>query len=191
MLIRAAIPLAVLSAYYAVRAGAWQHVQTLSCQSNLQQLSRAMSMYVEDWNQVMPPRPPAGGDFMAAKWSAKPVRLGHRQAYHIAMDQPGPLWIYCKNASLARCPVDPDNQRYTYDAGAHSSYDWNMELSGKSLREVSGQPMIWDKGPWHRISLLNGSGRNVSRTPGVGAPYWITESGFQALLQAQVIPATR
>lgn len=181
----------VLLAYFGLRANAW-HAQTLECQRRLRLLTLAMSLYLEDSDHLMPPRPPVGGDWVASQWGARPAWPGAHGAYRARPDRLGPLSNLMEDISLARCPADPDYRRRSYEAVAHSSYEWNLRLAGKRADDVIGQPLVWDKLPWHRDSRTRG--RNMCafwgglRGP---APYWLPESEFQALLQAQVIPAAR
>jgi hypothetical protein len=151
-----------------------ERARVSSCQSNLRQLQLAAQEYAQDYDDHLPPRPAPDGDFVAFHWSAVSMDMGLRHSYHIAAPAGGPLWDYAKNACINRCPSDPDNFVNSYAAGAHSSYRWNIALSGKLLEDVPGKPLAWDRAPFH------GGARNVIRTGGQAET--LPEQGFQALV---------
>lgn len=157
-----------------------------ACQSDLRLLASSMAMYAIDWDGHMPRRPKEG-DFMGT-W--KPLHgegLG-RHFVKAVVDVPGPVEPYCKNSDVGRCPSDPDNSKDTYEAQARSSYEWNLELCGKRYDDVIGKPLVWDKGPWHRLKRAGPAGRNVAfvtRFDRGGAAEWavrwMSEAEFEAM----------
>lgn len=158
-----------------------EHARLVSCQSNLRHLQTAATSYTQDWDGHLPPRP-TEGDWFGRRWQAYPLRIGltRRVSYRRGPSEPDIFWPYMKNMGVLSCPSDPDNRRAPDPAGVRRSYAWNYALAGKLLADVPGQPLAWERAPFHR------HGRNLVWT---GAdetrPKWLAEGDFQALRLTQ------
>jgi Protein of unknown function (DUF1559) len=145
-----------------------------SCASNLKQLSVAVLSYTQDYDEHFPLKPRPGNDWMvsnreAVRW-ARPVPGGR----WFDVPPEGPLMDYAKNWQLIVCPSDPQYRQGTaWRLHLSSSYLWNDNLCGKLVTECQGQPLVWDREPWHQ------NGRNVAY---VGQNvHWLPEADFQQL----------
>jgi hypothetical protein len=160
-----------------------EEARRTSCQSNIHAWQTALTMYIQDWDERMPLRPSAGGDFIAARGRLSPNQWGK-----LMPDPPGPLFTYVKNGGLCCCPSDPEIRRADGRHGARPSYEWNLDLCGKRYEDAVGKPVVWDRRPWHRAGEWREAGRNVAfiaRPDRTGASRtgvrWVEESEFQAM----------
>lgn len=143
-----------------VRLPAREKARQSACAANLKQISLAAIQYAQDYDGRFPIKPRPGGDWVARSWAARPM---HGSRYHLYAPSGGPVWDYAKNTCINRCPSDPDNRSRGYAAGAHSSYLWNDALCGKLIDDCTGQPLVWDREPWHshqrNVAFTNGQVR--------------------------------
>jgi len=151
-----------------------ESARMVSCQANLKQMALAATAYTQDYDGHLPPRPKEG-DWFGRRWRSQPSHGNRGQTfYKRGPAEPDIFWPYLKNMGILSCPSDPDNQREVAPAAVRSSYDWNHALSGKLLKDVSGQPLVWDRAPFHR------RGRNVGQAS--GTVWWTTEKDFQDVM---------
>ena len=78
--------IAILAAFlFPLFASAREKARQTSCLSNLKQLGLGVTMYCQDYDEIMPINGPHGGDITTKWWS-------------------GRIYPYVKNAQLYRCP---------------------------------------------------------------------------------------
>jgi len=126
----------------------WSHrdperPRRISCQANLRQIGYAVTMYCADNDGlVWPPLPP---------------------------DRPFPtsLLSHLGNQQLLVCPSDRGGMNRP---PGYTSYAVNGPLLGRPYMQVTGQPFVWDREPWHY------NGRNV--LPVDAKPKWMKEKDF-------------
>lgn len=161
-------------AWLVVVLPAREKARSISCQSNLKQMCLAASAYAADNDGHLPPRP-REGDWFGRQWRSTPWNGNRGQViYRRGPAEPDIFWPYLKNMGMLCCPSDPDLRQEGAPAMARSSYEWNYALSGKVLKDVSAQPLVWDRGRFHK------GGRNVGRA--AGTVEWTSEKDFQALV---------
>lgn len=126
-----------------------------SCAWNLKQLSLAALMYAQDYHEYFPLKPRSGGDWTVWHFNARTWD-----------ERAGPLAPYMEDGRLDLCPSDRTDTR-SFNANPRSSYVWNDALCGKLVDDCTGQPLIWDREPWHRhqrnVSYATKTGNSVVR----------------------------
>ena len=144
-----------------------------SCASNLKQLALATLQYVEDYDGHLPLKPRPEGDWVFSNYGAvRWERPGPGGRFFDVLPT-GPLMPYAKNWQLPFCPSDPQCTplKVAWRPPRHGSYFWNDGLCGKLVDQCKGQPLAWDREPWHN------NGRNVAYVD--GHVKWLPETRFQ------------
>ncbi len=156
----------------------------LACQANLRDLQLALAMYAQDNDGFFPLRPPPGGNYTGSRWKAWPMRFVFRDGYKDIPEVAGPIEPYVKNVSIYACPSDPALWGDGGSEGVVGVYTWNLDLSGKRYDDVANEPLLWCRGPWHRMRLRGPFGRNVILVKGAAA-YWLPEDEFEAMRKSK------
>ncbi len=101
----------------------------VSCQSNLRQMSKGMSMYANDNKDlVMRPNWDFPGDTVPG-WLYTPPAPPTDAKWTIDVLETGALWQYVQGPSVYRCPTDKDEGSWL-QAAKLTSYLWNGALVG-------------------------------------------------------------
>ncbi|HOM80200.1 MAG TPA: DUF1559 domain-containing protein [Armatimonadota bacterium] len=134
--------IAILAAIlFPVFARARENARKSTCQSNLKQLGIGFGMYLQDYDEVLPP-----------PYIDKPTREDRRRWHELI--QP-----YVKNADVRFCPSDtkkdptnPDNCSYAVLMNGHVFVENSSGLGQRSLSEfnrVSELGMVVDADSWY------------------------------------------
>ncbi|MFO8079420.1 MAG: prepilin-type N-terminal cleavage/methylation domain-containing protein [Armatimonadota bacterium] len=119
--------IAILAAIlFPVFAQAREKARQSSCLSNVKQLDLATLMYIQDYDEMLPPAI-AGKDDGSLLWTTLEL-----------------VESYAKNREIHRCPNDPDGEvDFSVWPGLESySYAWNKEAFAYRLPPIPGGPPL-------------------------------------------------